>query len=559
VRSLVSSGTVLVAAFLYGCGGTSAAIEPDASSDAAVAVDGGHDANVVVADASPADGSPADAAAPDVGPAIVPDGAPSSDATPEPADAGFDCSTCEAPLPCHEATCDGVQGCAHPAVRDGLDCTGGDAPSVCVAGTCVARGCGDGFREPGPESREGCDDGNLLDGDACSSGCVPVVELVATQDQSADVASLEQVAAVDGTGRVLVVWVSKEGTEHFALRAQRFSARGVPLGEPFLVADGYFDGATLEPTVAGGTDGWVIAWTAYAATDADGTCIAFVRVTREGVTGTPVQANMTTFSDQRHPAIARMVDGSFAVAWTDLLGSSAHSRVLLRRFDEAIAPLGPELLVDGGDAVDRREPRIASGPAGLVVVWTLQPLGGPAQIEGRRFSLAGLSMDASPVLLSGADDQGVALDGTEPAVTLLPDGSYLTGWTTYHDDMRGDLVARAWAAEGPPELGLVRTLAGRPGVAERHASIVADGDGVVALVHTGTGSSGQLRDVQVSYVGLEAPPELAALNARLASSAWQLNGSLTAAPGALWVLWGEAAGSASASKAFILPTSKDLP
>ena len=59
------------------------------------------------------------------------------------------------------------------------------------------------------------------------------------------------------------------------------------------------------------------------------------------------------------------------------------------------------------------------------------------------------------------------------------------------------------------------------------------------LVHRGTGLSDQLRDLELVYVGAEAPPELADLNARLLTTSRQNAGSLALAPGALWIVWAE--------------------
>ena len=51
------------------------------------------------------------------------------------------------------------------------------AISMALTGTAAAA-CGDGVRDPG----EACDDGNVADGDCCSSACVPAEDAVACDD-----------------------------------------------------------------------------------------------------------------------------------------------------------------------------------------------------------------------------------------------------------------------------------------------------------------------------------------------------------------------------------------
>ena len=50
----------------------------------------------------------------------------------------------------------------------GAPCPLGDTPAVCVDGECVPSTCGDGVVDP---RTEGCDDGNIVDGDGCDADC----------------------------------------------------------------------------------------------------------------------------------------------------------------------------------------------------------------------------------------------------------------------------------------------------------------------------------------------------------------------------------------------------
>jgi hypothetical protein len=102
-------------------------------------------------------------------------------------------------------------------------------------------------------------------------------------------------------------------------------------------------------------------------------------------------------------------------------------------------------------------------------------------------------------------------------------------------------------------------IAAHPEVLERRPSLAAIGSRVIALVHSGTGLSDSLRDITLTYVGIEPPLELEMLNQRLSNSARQHDGSLAVAPGSVWVLWGEDAFSPTqspATLAFLLPSSE---
>src|SRR5207253_2707009 len=105
--------------------------------------------------------------------------------------------------------------CVHGACVETLDPDGAscdDADSLRVAGACVAPGCGNGFREIG----EGCDDGNLLAGDACSPACEPTVFAVSARAGESDrPGGPRRAVGVDSHGGVLVVWLASQADDSF--------------------------------------------------------------------------------------------------------------------------------------------------------------------------------------------------------------------------------------------------------------------------------------------------------------------------------------------------------
>ncbi len=73
---------------------------------------------------------------------------------------------CDDLNPCTLDTCDAVKGCQVANIVDKTDCGGAN---WCIAGKCVPKAfCGDGIVN---QISEECDDGNLVDNDACSNAC----------------------------------------------------------------------------------------------------------------------------------------------------------------------------------------------------------------------------------------------------------------------------------------------------------------------------------------------------------------------------------------------------
>ncbi len=75
-------------------------------------------------------------------------------------------SVCADTNPCTTDYCDTTKGCGHTPLPDGTAC--GAAGNWCQSLKCVKQAvCGDNVVDSG----EACDDGNLIDGDGCSSTC----------------------------------------------------------------------------------------------------------------------------------------------------------------------------------------------------------------------------------------------------------------------------------------------------------------------------------------------------------------------------------------------------
>jgi len=292
---------------------------------------------------------------------MIPDAFVAPDTTEDalivPPDAPFDCESC-APAPeCQMLACFD-ESCGYNPVEDGEVCGPMDA-SVCVEGTCVVRVCGDGWREDGTAGVpvEGCDDGNLIDGDGCDAMCMPEVRVIDERVASGIQASVGAAAAgMDDDGNLLVAWVvdvpGADPTENRRLVAQRFDRRGV--ADEVLTE--LARGPSTNPPIAGVVplhSGWALAWPS---TTVDELGIAYLVASPTGAFPTPRCAHAPTAHPEVEPSLARIEDG-FVIGWGVRLGFELHVRA--RRFDSAGAALGPEILITPSDAISESLPFIA--------------------------------------------------------------------------------------------------------------------------------------------------------------------------------------------------------
>lgn len=536
VRWLVSATLVWVGA---GCDGPVHGAE-DAQPDPAVA------------DAAPAPDSVVDAQpSPDalMDAAVPPDAPPPADAAPPNADP---CAACVATSECVVATCtDGV--CGDEPVADGTPCAAG--VEICVVGGCVTRGCGDGYREPGPDpAREGCDDGNVADGDACAASCTPAPVTVGARWGESDepTGAPAPAVGVDGEGRVLVVW-KQRGVANDSVVARRLTRIGVPLDElddPILIDGSLWPGRESSPTVVGLASGWVVVWTSITI-DGDSDGIAYRQVTPEGTMGTIKKANQVTFDQQHQPSVSRLGTG-FVVVWTDE-GPAIGSRVVARRFTSAGNPDGDEIAVSPAGA-RHNDGVVAATDSGFLVAWSARDDG---KVIGRRFAADGTAVDALAFTISALAGDGTALSSIRPAATVLDTGDYAVAWTARSPDFRGDIAARVVAASGTATPGAVTVLASEADVTETRPSVAAlGGAGFVVLYHRASFAD-FIDDVMLAVVDGVLAPEEAEASALLATMFGdESNGSVVRAPDGLWLTWEMEPGELGADRsvaAYLLP------
>lgn len=380
--------------------------------DLSIPADGGEDGGLT--DAAPPEdgGAPEDGAAPD---SSVSDMAMALDA-------GCDC------MPSSECVTAGcVDGsCVEEPVADGLVC-GEMGARICVGGACVMRGCGDGFREPGPDPREGCDDGNMAGADSCSEACVPlVVDLYEVPDTGRSISvrnQLPQLAVSEG-GSALAVWIEEDAVPSRIL-ARRLFASGAPNGDPFEV---HTEGQPLGATVVGlDSDRFVVVWR-----DTFPAKLHYRIIPATGPVG-PARAVAADAAGEEGWVTGTRITGGFVLVWEDLRnrpGIEPEGGIYARRFDLFGNPLDTEDLTVASDTTGReREPRVASSGSSWAVVFSDTFMGSATEIVLRRFDAAS-PLDAADVILTapGASVREPNVASLDP-VGGVSTGAFVATWT----------------------------------------------------------------------------------------------------------------------------------
>lgn len=533
------------------CGDPSVA--PPHDADVSAAPDGGvsgGDATTGDVDAStPADDAGLDAAEPDAdvrldasapphadggGPGA--DGGEAVDATPGPEPCGASCVPAH---PCETATCVDDR-CLREPEPDGTACSE-DGTRICVAGGCTARGCGDGYVEPGPSpAPEACDDGNGADGDACSAACTPaVVTLASAPDTDERPAGPARSTAEAEDGRVLVVWTATTGgTER--IEALRLTAAGVALdAAPRIVAAGLVEGWPAEPTVAAAPGGgWLVAWSSPGTRDV-GAGIALARIERTGASGRPSLAHDLARDAQYEPRLAALGDRA-VVVWTD--GSGAREEIHARMVHPGGSLLGTERVIAEGDG-HCSAPAVAAADDRWMVAWTEEVASGGTDVRARRLELD-RELDATPLAIATAPDA----DEHSPAVAAGSDG-FLIAWSA-RQAPQSTVHVRTVTATGVSAPVAVTTS----GVAL--APVVAEPAPGRVLVAWQTGW--RREGIGWALLGGAAPTAATTLDAAFAARGVRSDVSVSGGSRGTWLVWSDEDGGADGAagrslRGFLLP------
>jgi hypothetical protein len=205
----------------------------------------------------------------------------------------------------------------------------------------------------------------------------------------------EAAIAMDGLGNFVVVWESSgsDGTDTSlrSIRARRFNAVGLSVGDDFQVNTYTSDNQT-DPAVAMDVEGnFVVVWQSYGSygTDDDYRSIQGQLFDSSGASvGGEFQINTFTTGDQRTAAVTADCQGNFIVVWE----IRSYETVKGQRYDGNGAPLGGEFKVEsrgyGG------QPAVGADALGnFTVAWSGALAGGvddsESSVEAQRFNTNG--------------------------------------------------------------------------------------------------------------------------------------------------------------------------
>lgn len=214
----------------------------------------------------------------------------------------------------------------------------------------------------------------------------PLGEIVTVSTQRTGAQGLGDVGVFGDDGFVVVFDDANGDGSGYAVKAQRYSEIGAPLGAN-LTVNRLTAGAQSRPAVQVlGGDDWVVAFVD------DQSRVWTRRFAKDGVTlpGSPERrANQATLGAQRYAAAARAPSGEVMLVWEGP-SVAGGTEIFGRIVDDAGEPLGPERRLNETDAGDQGQPRVAATATGFVVVWhSAGQDGSGLGVYARAFDLAG--------------------------------------------------------------------------------------------------------------------------------------------------------------------------
>ena len=271
---------------------------------------------------------------------------------------GFWCgSTCCLP----EQTCLGNDTCCLPQC-DGKDC--GDDACQGVCGNCTAGGICIGGKCPPPGKQ--CNDGNFQPWDGCTDYLLTEYLVNNTTQEW----QIEPRAVPLTDGRFALFWFDKKaiGKGH-EIRGQRFDDQGWEEGSEFVVNDAGEDLDELYSVAPLDDGGFAAAWQNYGE-DGSGTGIFAQKFyANAGKNGPKIAVNAYTTSDQIDPAVASLGNGRIVVVWSGA-GNADWGSVYARIFDADGQPEGDDFLVNTTQVAEQHRPAVARLlDDGFVIAW----------------------------------------------------------------------------------------------------------------------------------------------------------------------------------------------
>jgi hypothetical protein len=264
-----------------------------------------------------------------------------------------------------------------------------------------------------------------------------------------------------GDGGFAAVWQGQDQ----AIWAQLRDAAGNARGAAFALSpanDGIADGQPSVAALGGGR--FVAAYT----TAVDGVPrVAYKIVDASGKAGAQLLADAASAFDSAMPDVARLADGSFAIAWR------AGGQVHVRSFDAAGNPLGAEQVL--GQLGTAFSPGITATGSGYTVAWG--ELG-----DGNIY--AANQLGVTTVVSGDGLAASIATAAPLPSIATLADGGYVIAWDSYANEPLGfsmsDIFFQRYDAFGN-KVGPITQANVDSGGARFEAEVTALSDGSFAI------------------------------------------------------------------------------
>jgi len=250
-------------------------------------------------------------------------------------------------------------------------------------------------------------------------------------------------AAMDARGRSIVTWESyAEDGSGLGIFAQLLDDRGNPIGERISV-NTVTEGNQRSPAVAMSEDGYFVITFESEVTEGDVTTVKLFarRFAPDGTPLDPVEipVTMTSFGEQRAPAVVMGEDHSFVIAWQGYqTETSEDTDIFARRFNPSGTADGAAFIVNQHQGLDQFGPALAMNDSGdLVITWVSDHPALVPELEDTEKSIFAQffpktgQMPTEPEVLV----HKYVKDAQEhPRVAMDPAGNFVVVWQSINQD-----------------------------------------------------------------------------------------------------------------------------
>jgi large repetitive protein len=267
-------------------------------------------------------------------------------------------------------------------------------------------------------------------------GAQPLFEEEVVNTYTPDTQSQPAMARLADGGYVTVWTSNNQDGWGEGIYGQRYDAQGVPVGNQFQVND-YTPYGQNEPAVASlSSGGFVVVWTDQAR-DSSSYGVYAQRYDADGLqAGDAFLVNSNVDYEQSQPTVASLPGGGFVVAWYSYYQDGQYQDVYFQRFDDNGVPLGAETRANtslGYENQSQSEPAITVLSDGtFVVTWTSTGQdndGGYSGVFAQRFAANGTPLGDEFQVNTYTDYWQF-----EPSIAALTGGGFVVTWTSYYQD-----------------------------------------------------------------------------------------------------------------------------